>query len=576
VSVPRDILESLPSDLSPNEIASWARISRSFDRIDGEALVVRHRDGRVSLLTRPEPLDLFRALPLAIRDPVRVVGAGSDIRLSVRVIDGRVLALPLAAHEVQPVLDALAQRAPSIPPPPRAAPLRAKSVAPSPSAASPTSPPSAERTRASVRPPESAEMEIVRVPRSVRRAPSNADAVRPGLRPSPRPPAGATSATSREGSGRPAAPGSARPAPPSGVTSTGKHESVRPPAFAVEPAPIVRSARDTDALRARFRHHWSQGQLDEASQVARALVHLGIADGLERRLATIQPEVPPSFGVPLTQYLFRAYLAHDEEEPEIGRLLAAIWPAFLPMRVRPDADMGLKPRDEVDANSSSSPFARLFAHGARAFGLPVPRLFLRTDVPGGMAHLHAMPIASLCGGTLATGFDNASTLHVLGHHLSLYRPEAYLLALAPQPHELLALVLAAMHLEGRIPSDDTRVTALAETLDRHMVPPVREALRNAAIEMSLPGPDPRAVIYDGLRHYRRAVYLTAVRAGFALSGSLAVSDRMQRVMPAVAGLAIDEMLDDLITYSVSPAWAALRKELGLAIEPSAPNHPIER
>ncbi|MDQ3037988.1 MAG: hypothetical protein M3Y87_36675, partial [Myxococcota bacterium] len=341
-----------------------------------------------------------------------------------------------------------------------------------------------------------------------------------------------------------------------------------------EPAPIVRSARDVDALRASFRHHFEQGALDEAGQVARALAHLGIADAMERRLAQLQPDSPPSYAMPLSPYLFRAFLAHDEEDADLGRVLAAIWPAYLQMRARPDRELGLRPHDEIDLASPPDGLPRLFAHGARAFSLPMPRLFLRTDVPGGMAHLHAMPIASLCGRTLATAFDTASTLHVLGHHLSLYRAEAYLIALAPAPLELNVLLMAALHLEQRVRSDDARIAGLSETLARHMVPPVREALRQACGDLTLLGGAPRLAIADSLERHRRAVMMTAVRAGFALSGSLSVSDRMQRVMPAVPGLDQSDVLDDLLTFSVSSSWNALRKELGIAVEPSGPNPPI--
>lgn len=540
-NLPPELAEWLPEEIPPGSIRSWALVSRSFDRRHGEALLIR-RSEELLLLTRSERFEPFRALPLGPGEPISVGERDGEAVLEARTIDGRTHSLSLLRAEREDLLRVLA------------------------------SPPRASRARGSdrpstIRPPESAELEVVRIPWNVRPAAgapgSGTDAPRQR---SSNPPRAAVEARRVPSPAPPrsAEPGSDRP------SSSG---SVHPPAFASEPAPIVRTARDLDALRASFRHHWDQGALDEASQVARALAHLGVADAMERRLANLQPEVPPGYAVPLSPYIFRAFVAHDEEDADLGRLLAALWPAYLQMRVRSDRELGLRPRDEVDLTGAQSGVARLFAHGARALSLDRPRFFLRTDVPGGMAHLHAWPLASLCGGTLATGFDEASTLHVLGHHLSFYRHEAYLVAIAPAQLELEALVLAALHVDGRLPAHDARVASLAEVLARHMAPQVREAVRGPIADLRLAGADPRAELCRALRSHRRAAHLTAVRAGFALSGSLAVSDRMQRMMPAVPGVSTDELIDDLITYSVSPAWSALRKELGIAMEPSGAGRP---
>jgi hypothetical protein len=531
---PRDLEEFLPSDISTGAIAAWARIGRSFDRVNGEALVLRMRSGGQVLLTRPERFEFFRSVPLA-REPMRVSAEGGEFRLLVCAIDGRRLVLKLIEEELRPLREVLGSAAEMVGPTPK------------PPQASITVPPPPRERPSFLRAPESAELEVVRIPLSVRS---------PVARPSEAPRA-------------PSHP------PPAAQERTSRvhSESVHPPAFAAEPAPIVRSARDTEALRASFRHHFDQGALDEAGLLARALVHLGIADPMEERLARLQPQTPPSFSIPLTPYLFRAFLAHDEEDLDLGRVLAAIWPAYLQFRARPDRELGLRPEDEMFLANPPAGLPQLFAHAADAFSLSRPRLFVRTDVPGGMAHLHALPMASLCGGTLV-GFDASSMLHVLGYHLSLYRQEAYLIALAPVPQELYALLMAALHLEGRAPAEDSRVSGLADLLARHMTPALRETLRHVCGDLPLPGSDPRIAAADALARHRRSVLLTAVRAGYALSGNLAISDRMQRMMPEVLGVSQAEMLDDLVTYSVSPSWAALRKELGIAREPSGVRPPI--
>ena len=322
-------------------------------------------------------------------------------------------------------------------------------------------------------------------------------------------------------------------------------------------------------MHAMMRQHFEKGALDEAAGVARVLAHLGAADAMEKRLGALLPDVAPRFATPLSSYSFAAYVVHDDEDPDIGRMLAALWPGILAMRTRPEREFGLRPRDEVDFGSSEVQIANLFAHSARAIGLSCPRLFVRTDVGGGLAHLAVSPLATLAGGTIALQFDPPSTLHVLGGHLAMYRPEAYLLALLPSREEAWLAFCAALVLEERIPAEP-RASALAAELARYMVPPVQKALRQAVLEVRLPG-DPLVSAQEQFLRFRRAAYLTACRTGFVLSGSLAVSEKLQRLLPAVPGIPTDEVIDDLISYAVSPSWMALRRELGIALEPSGQN-----
>jgi hypothetical protein len=165
-------------------------------------------------------------------------------------------------------------------------------------------------------------------------------------------------------------------------------------------------------------------------------------------------------------------------------------------------------------------------------------------------------------------------LFVAGHHLAFYRPESYLLALLPSPSDLLTLVCAGLYLERRMPADP-RIVKVADTIERFMVPQVRESLRLACVDLSLPTVgDPRTHLSDALLRFRRASNLSAVRAGFALTGSIAVAARMVRLLPVPHGLTAEDLVDDLASYAVSRAWLTLRRELGIALAPSAPENPI--
>lgn len=342
-------------------------------------------------------------------------------------------------------------------------------------------------------------------------------------------------------------------------------QSIRPPELSDELSPFDSGSEhvDPNALRERFQRLLARDQIDHASQVAKALVFLGHADANERKVAQLVPDEPPAIAMPVTPPLVRSHLAHPHEDPNLAPLLMALWPAYLAMRARPEPSLGLRPQDEQDLHHPQGSLVKLFAHGLRALALPTVRLFVRTDVSGGFAFLPTSPIASLAGRTLTSGFGRSETMHAIASHLAFYRPETYIFALAADPNELLHVVSAGLLLERRM-TPDPRIAATAAELERFMLPQIREALRIAASSVVLAG-DPRTTLATSLIRQRRAAHLSAVRLGFVLGGSLESSVKMQRLMPPAPGVTVEDTIDDLVAFTASESWAALRRELGLAI-----------
>ncbi|MCZ7678447.1 MAG: hypothetical protein M5U28_06615 [Sandaracinaceae bacterium] len=119
-------------------------------------------------------------------------------------------------------------------------------------------------------------------------------------------------------------------------------------------------------------------------------------------------------------------LAHPEQDLLLSKIFEQVWPAVLSLRVQSDKDAGLNKKHEVDPASSTVTFARTFGFVANVLGLPTPRLFLRTDVQGGLTHMPVWPLASLSGATLLSGFSPGDLMFVAGRHLADYRPEHYI------------------------------------------------------------------------------------------------------------------------------------------------------
>jgi len=524
-----ELLDFLPSEVDPTQVRAVVLLPRAFDRVTGQLAFLVRPDRPQVVLSRPLDFELFREIPLAAKAPVTVVRVGGAAHVKVRVIDGKVLMLALEPHEAER-LDALL------------AATKRRSSRPS-------------SRGSSVRAPESVEAEVVVVRngliKPITPVPERASSVPSTLEPSPE----ALAQVSGEH-----------------VVESSKYDSVRPPPMAPEAnpslfaEPVEAGPRDLPTLRARLRRHWDLGQLDEACQVARVVAFLGPVEPMEKRLASL--DAGSASPRPVAPHLFQAYVAHADEDPDLSRLFVALWPALLTMRLRPERDMGLRARDAVDVLTAERGFAGIFRQASRALSIPTPRLWIRADVPGGLAHLNVSPVGSLCGGSLAQGFSELETLFVAAHHLAFYRPEVYLLALLPSQGDLLTLACAGLHLERRVPPDP-RIAKVAESIERFMVPQVRESLRAACAELSLPG-DPRTFLAAELLRFRRAATFSAARAGFLVSGSVPVAARMIRLLPSSPGLEADEVLDDVLAFAVSPAFFALRRELGIALAPSSP------
>ena len=69
-----------------------------------------------------------------------------------------------------------------------------------------------------------------------------------------------------------------------------------------------------------------------------------------------------------------------------------------------------------------------------------------------------------------------------------------------------------------------------------------------------------------MKRWSQAVDFTASRAGLLLSGDLDIAKKIMAAEPAMPGdLAAADKMKELIVYSVSEPYFALRKLLGIAI-----------
>lgn len=254
-------------------------------------------------------------------------------------------------------------------------------------------------------------------------------------------------------------------------------------------------------------------------------------------------------------------LAHHEQDLLISKMFEQIWPAVLSLRGQQDKEAGLNKKHEVDPATSTVTFARTFGFVANVLGVTAPRLFLRTDVQGGLVHMPVYPFASLSGATLLSGFSPGDLMFAAGRHLADYRPEHYVRTMLKSNTELKTVLLASLRIAGLVPASEPAVEQTAQQLASKMQPAQADALRSLGKRFVDAGA--RADV----KKWLQSVELTACRAGFLAANDLETAAKMVTQLGAQGPVDLPpkEKIKELVLFSVSEEYFRLREHLGIRI-----------
>ena len=188
----------------------------------------------------------------------------------------------------------------------------------------------------------------------------------------------------------------------------------------------------------------------------------------------------------------------------------------------------------------------------------------RNDVPGALMAVPAAPPASVAGQTVLTGFTPQELTFIVGKHLSAYRGEHYIRNLFPTLNELKMMLFAAIKIVSNdlaVPPEMAQaVNTTAQELVKYMQPIQRDSLRIVVNKWMEDGAK------ADLKRWMQAVEVTGSRAGLLLCGDLEIARKIISAEPQLPGdLSPTEKMKELIVFSVSEQYFALRKTLGIAV-----------
>ena len=317
-----------------------------------------------------------------------------------------------------------------------------------------------------------------------------------------------------------------------------------------------------DSYQKLYKLYFDARAYDKAWCLARTLTFLNKADAEQQQFfADNRPSGPIRPTNRLNDERWLKDLASSEQDLLVSKIFEQIWPAVLSLRIQNDKDAGLNKKHEVDPANSTVTFARTFGFVANVLGMPAPRLFLRTDVQGGLTHMPVYPLASLSGATLLSGFQPSDLMFVAGRHLSDYRPEHYIRTMLKSNTELKTVLMAGLRLSGVVPQVEPAAEQAAQQIATKMQPAQRDALRSLAKRFVDAG------ARTDIKKWLQAVELTSCRAGLLVCNDLETAARMVTQLGAAGPVDLPpkEKVKELVLFSVSEEYFRLREQLGIRI-----------
>ncbi|MCY1064227.1 hypothetical protein OV090_05625 [Nannocystis sp. RBIL2] len=363
-------------------------------------------------------------------------------------------------------------------------------------------------------------------------------------------------AAAATGDSKPAAGGSKPATAAAAATVTGTPEEHR---ARLDADPLA-----YDSFHALFSHYRGQDQLDAAFCVARALVFLKQANADEAQLdrQLHRPEFR-QVRQPLSEDMLRRKVFHSAETIGVTAVFGMAAPAAAAQWAKPLPSF-VKSRGRLDLAGDRSPVARMVKYVQEVLNVGEPDVYLMDDGAGvsvfnsqrdGRVHP-----ALFVGREAAVGDDLRPLAFALGRAMTeLYLPH-YMFVCVDRSLPNLKAVLRACRVMARLdvgaPPD---IEALARELRAKLPSRQPDQLRDLFARIEAEG------LPLDAEQWARSAEITAHRIGLILADDLGVAaQHIRGEREGFSFLTARDMIQELVRFSISEDYFAVRKSLGLA------------
>ena len=307
--------------------------------------------------------------------------------------------------------------------------------------------------------------------------------------------------------------------------------------------------------------------VDRAYNASAVLVALGEADINEQlRYAQYAPERLLPIGHVLDDDIWDQLLPPDHPDA-VHDLLVAIEPAALEawFAIHEAQVRAAAPPEKLrqDPAKTTVGAVKTFHWASRVMCVPEPAIYAMPDQSRlTVATLPVKSSAVVLGRQALSGRSLAELSFMAAHHLAFFRPGSRLLPYFSDVGQVRSLVQAAASLcrPEMVSGLDETASTLRPRLEAWLAPEAREAVR-AAVERLLDDGGKLDVV-----QWVRSVEIVACRAALLVAGDVTVAGNVLAVAgSAPGGRSARDRARELLPYSISQSYTALRHLLGVAV-----------
>jgi tetratricopeptide (TPR) repeat protein len=329
---------------------------------------------------------------------------------------------------------------------------------------------------------------------------------------------------------------------------------------------IAHDPHRTDSYLALAKLYGETGETDKRWCVAATLWYLKKnTPALDELFHRLRPPKVRAAGRPFTDETW-SRVRHPDEDRRIDEMFAIASPFLAASAAYDPAAVGLRKRTQVDLAHDDSLWARTLIQLGGTLALPLPDVY-RMEGEAGQTTLvnvrqRSGPRPTLLLGPPTMRRNSFDLVFDLAPHFSFLRPERFPKVALRTPAILQGVlgILRALGAPNGGPPLDGEAGQLKAHLARTMPPATLGRLTEAGRRLT----DDGASI--DVERWIAAADLTAARLALALTGELAAAFRVISSEPIpLSTIPAHRRMADLVAFSVSDDYFAVRRELGLAI-----------
>ena len=328
---------------------------------------------------------------------------------------------------------------------------------------------------------------------------------------------------------------------------------------------LEHDAEQPHLLHALVERYLQAEELDAATTIARTLRFLGEADERELRLAEARDGAyePPTGQLSRRQW--REVLMIGHPSAPLSALLARLWPVLAIHRRQVYEEMDFELDDQLEVGVNEPGLPRWIAYLAAILDTPTPALIPVDDPEVGLELVaptqDQTPIPTLLVGPNALAPQPApARAFRCAYALALTHPYLIASAILPSSTRLRDAIHGATLLtwpKVTIPAAQADKAEHWRRLIESLLMPERiESLRRSVERVVQTGGDTRG--------WLRGCSFTAARVGLLVSGDLDVAAELLRGGAVRSGVAAEDLVRELVAFSVSAPYLELRRSLELS------------